>query len=183
MPPLHIDRNVGIRDFKNDRGLTDDQINTIVSWVDAGTPMGNPADMPPPLPKVDPNRWQLADIYGQPDLVLNSPPYTLAPRTQDKWFRPVIDTALTEERWVRAIELRPTGPDGRRIVHHVLTTLEQREEGGITGLAESAHDHQTNAGLFMEWAVGKVGEIFPEDSGKLMLPGSKIRWEIHMFAI
>ena len=50
MPPWHIDRNVGIREFKNDRGLTDDQIDTIVSWVDAGTPMGNPADLPPPLP-------------------------------------------------------------------------------------------------------------------------------------
>ena len=35
----------------------------------------------------------------------------------------------------------------------------------------------------MEWAVGKTGEIFNADAGKLMLPGSKIRWEIHMFAI
>ena len=35
----------------------------------------------------------------------------------------------------------------------------------------------------MEWAVGKVGEVFPADAGKLMLPGSRIRWEIHMFAI
>jgi hypothetical protein len=39
------------------------------------------------------------------------------------------------------------------------------------------------AGLFMEWAVGKVGEIFAADAGKLMLPGAKIRWEIHMFAV
>ena len=35
----------------------------------------------------------------------------------------------------------------------------------------------------MEWAVGKVGEVFPPDTGKLMLPGSKIRWEVHMHAI
>ena len=120
--------------------------------------------------------------FGAPDLVIKSPPYTLAARTQDKWFRPVSETGLTEPRWVRAIEIKPSYPDGRRIVHHVLTTLQQGEEG-VTGLAHSAHDVQTNAGLFMEWAVGKVGEVFAADAGKLMLPGSRIRWEIHMFAV
>jgi hypothetical protein len=83
---------------------------------------------------------------------------------------------------VRAIEIKPSVPDGRRIVHHVLTYLEQEEEG-VTGLAGSAQDIQGSAGLFMEWAVGKTGEIFQPDAGKLMLPGSKIRWEVHMYAI
>ncbi len=182
MPPWHIDKTVGIREFKNDRSLTDDQIDTLVSWVDAGTPLGDPNDLPPPVKFPDPTDWQLAKQFGAPDLVIESPPYTLAARTQDKWFRPVSDTGLTEPRWVRAIEIKPSYPDGRRIVHHVLTVLLQGEEG-ITGLAHSAHGVQANAGLFMEWAVGKVGEVFPADAGKLMLPGSKIRWEIHMFAV
>jgi hypothetical protein len=182
MPPWHIDKTVGIQEFKNDRGLTDDQIQTIVRWVDDGTPMGDPKDLPPRLPVQASNRWQLADTFGQPDLVLKSPPYTLAAHTQDKWFRPVTDTGLTEARWVRAIEIKPSVPDGRRIVHHVLTMLDQ-QEGMVTGLADEAHDAQMSAGLFMEWAVGKVGQIFPADAGKLMLPGAKIRWEIHMFAV
>jgi hypothetical protein len=182
MPPWHIDKSIGIRDFQNDRSLTDDQIQTIVRWVDAGTPMGDPKDMPPAKTFPDPTGWQLADQFGQPDLVIKSPPYTLAARTQDKWFRPVSEVPIDEPRWVRAIEIKPSFPDGRKIVHHVLTTLLQQEDG-ITGLAHTAHDVQTNAGLFMEWAVGKVGEVFPSDAGKLMLPGSRIRWEIHMFAI
>jgi len=181
MPPWHIDRNVGIREFKNDRGLTDAEIDTIVRWVDAGTPRGDVKELPAPAKPADPNAWQLEKDFGPPDVVIKSPPYTLAARTQDKWFRPVSDTGLTEPRWVRAIEIKPSG-DGRRIVHHVLTTLEQGEEG-VTGLAHSAHDVQRGAGLFMEWAVGKVGEVFPADSGKLLLPGARIRWEIHMFAI
>ena len=61
--------------------------------------------------------------------------------------------------------------------------LEQHEDGGIMNLASSAHDAQMSAGLFMEWSIGKTGEIFAPDAGKLLLPGSKIRWEIHMFAI
>jgi hypothetical protein len=182
MPPWHIDKTMGIRDYKNDRGLTDAQISTLVRWVDAGAPMGDPKDMPAPKVFPDPTGWQLAKDYGPPDLVITSPKYTLAARTQDKWFRPTTETGVTEPRWVRAIEIKPSYPDGRRIVHHVLTTLVQGEEG-ITGLAHEAHDVQRSPGLFMEWAVGKVGEVFAADAGKLMLPGSSIRWEIHMFAV
>jgi hypothetical protein len=182
MPPWHIDRNIGVRSFKNDRGLTDAEVGTIVSWVEAGAVEGDRADLPAPKTFPDPTGWQLESQFGKPDLVLKSPPYTLAAQTQDKWFRPVSETGLTEQRWVRAIEIKPSYPDGRRIVHHVLTTLEQGEEG-VTGLAHEAHDVQRTPGLFMEWAVGKTGEIFAADAGKLMLPGAKIRWEIHMFAI
>jgi hypothetical protein len=182
MPPWHIDRHIGIQDFKNDRGLSDAQVATIVNWVDGGAPEGDPKDLPPPAVFPDPNQWQFAKQFGAPDLVIKSPPYTLAAATEDKWYRPVTDTGLTEPRWVRAIEIRPTGPDGRRIVHHVLTILDQGEEG-VTGLAHEAHDVQRTPGLFMEWAVGKVGELYAADAGKLMLPGAKIRWEIHMFAI
>jgi len=182
MPPWHIDRTMGIRDYKNDRGLTDAEISTIVRWVDAGAPKGDPKDMPPAKVFPDPNGWQFAQDFGPPDLVITSPPYTLAARTQDKWFRPTSETGVTEPRWVRAIEIKPSSPGGRRITHHVLTTLVQREQG-ITGLAEEAHDVQRTPGLFMEWAVGKTGEVFPADAGKLMLPGSSIRWEIHMHAV
>ena len=183
MPPWHIDRTIGVQAFKNDGGLSDEQIAAIVDWVDSGTPLGNPKDMPPSITFPDPNRWQLAEQLGvQPDLVIRSKPYTLAPRTQDKWFRPVVETGLTEPRWVRAIEVKPVRANDRKIVHHVLAYLLQPEQG-VTGLASSAHDHQMNAGLFMEWAVGKTGQIFPDDAGKLMLPGSQIRWEVHMHAI
>ena len=48
MPPWHIDKNVGVRHFKNDRSLSDEQIATIVKWVDGGALRGNAADMPPP---------------------------------------------------------------------------------------------------------------------------------------
>jgi mono/diheme cytochrome c family protein len=182
MPPWHIDKTVGIQAFKNDRSLSDDQIRTIARWVDGGAPMGDPKDLPPNVKFPDPNRWQLADRFGEPDLIIRSKPYTLAARTQDKWFRPVTETGVTEPRWIRAIEVKPSYPAGRKIVHHVLAYLIQDEKDGIEGLASSAHDHQMNAGLFMEWAVGKTGQLFPADAGKLLLPGSRIRWEIHMHA-
>src|SRR5262245_66108466 len=47
MPPWHIDKTVGIQKFKNDRSLSDEQIDTIVRWIDAGAPQGDAKDMPP----------------------------------------------------------------------------------------------------------------------------------------
>jgi hypothetical protein len=35
----------------------------------------------------------------------------------------------------------------------------------------------------MEWALGKTGEIFGDDAGKLMLPGARIGWEVHYYAV
>ena len=52
MPPWHIDKSVGVQKFKNDMSLTDEQVDTIVRWVDAGAPQGDPKEMPPPKPLV-----------------------------------------------------------------------------------------------------------------------------------
>src|SRR5579872_2133850 len=48
MPPWHLDKTVGIQKFQNDRSLSDEQIATIVKWVDSGAAQGDPKDMPPP---------------------------------------------------------------------------------------------------------------------------------------
>jgi hypothetical protein len=140
--------------------------------------------MPPPVEWPDPAVWQLAKEFGEPDIVVKSEPFTVAPQGQDKWWRPTTETGITEPRWVRAIEIKPSVPNGRKVVHHVLTTLLQTEDG-ITHLASTAEHSGApmSPGLFMEWAVGKTGEIFNPDAGKLMLPGSRIRWEVHYYAI
>src|SRR6266481_2332561 len=60
MPPWHIDRTVGVRKFKNDMSLTDEQIGAIVRWVDSGAPAGDPKDLPPPKQWPDDNQWKAA---------------------------------------------------------------------------------------------------------------------------
>ena len=42
MPPWHLDRNIGVQGFKNDPSLTEDQIATILKWVDTGRAAGQP---------------------------------------------------------------------------------------------------------------------------------------------
>jgi hypothetical protein len=182
MPPWHIDKSVGMQHFQNDRSLSDAQIDTIVRWVDAGAPMGDPKDMPSPLTWPESETWNFAELFGEPDLVIKSPSYTVPAKAQDAWYKPVVDTGLTEPRWVRAIEIRPTTVEGRRVTHHALARLEQDEgHGNEIGATASAADG--GPGLFMEWAVGKQGEIMRPGAGKLMLPGSKIVWDIHYHAV
>ena len=85
MPPWHIDKNVGIQHFQNDRSLSDAQISTIVKWVDAGAPKGEMKDMPAPVKWPNEQIWNFASIYGEPDLIIKSPAYKMPAQAQDAW--------------------------------------------------------------------------------------------------
>src|SRR5688572_22608821 len=60
MPPWHIDKTVGIQQFKNDRSLSDEQIETVVAWVDKGAPHGDSKDMPAAKKWEDGQGWNFA---------------------------------------------------------------------------------------------------------------------------
>ena len=170
MPPWHIDRTVGIREFQNDISLTDEEIQTIVGWVDAGAPLGDPADMPPPaeFPSFE-DRWAYEEVFGRPpDVVVASEPFTVPANGMDQWphLRTPV-TGLTERRWIRAVEVKPADPQSRYVFHHGNPSLEQSD--GRTGLVGSA--------------VGKEGDIYPSDSGKLLEPGATVVFNMHLFPI
>jgi hypothetical protein len=184
MPPWHLDKTVGIQRFQNDRSLTDEEIQIIARWVDAGAALGDVKDMPPPKrwPKND--GWQLAQQFGEPDLVIKSESYTMPAHGQDVWFKPLTEIPLTEPRWVRAVEIRPSTPAGRRITHHVLARLQQDEAAaGISARPPATDAFGVGPGLLMEWAIGKNYDIYRPNTGKLLLPGAHIWWELHLHAV
>ncbi len=172
MPPWHLDKTVGIQEFKNDRSLSDDEIATIVKWVDAEAPRGDPKDMPPAKVWPEGQGWNYTARFGQqePDLIIRSKPWTQKKGANDTWWKPIVETGITEPRWVRAIEVRPSTVKGRKIAHHANSDLLQNEPSDLI---------QAGPGRFMEWAVGKEGELMRPNAGKLMLPGSRIAWDIH----
>lgn len=175
MPPWQIDRSVGIQKFKNDRSLTDEQVATIVKWVDAGAPQGDAKDMPAAKTWPSDQGWNFAAQFGQkePDLIINSYDFTMPAVSQDVWDKRVTPSGITEPRWVRAIEIRPAAIKGRKITHHAIAYLEQEEAAGPSAPPPGLPTP------FMEWAVGKQGEMLRPDTGKLLLPGSKFHWDIH----
>ena len=173
MPPYQIDRTVGVTKFKNDEALAPGELETIVRWVDAGAPQGDVKDLPPAVTWPDDQGWNFAALFGQkePDLIVRSEPFTMPARAQDAWDKRVTESGITEARWVRAIEIRPNSVKGRKVTHHAIAYLEQTDPGAPpTGALPVP---------FMEWAVGKQGELMRPDTGKLLLPGSRFRWDVH----
>ena len=180
MPPWHMDKTVGIQDFENDISLSDDQIATIVAWVENGAKRGNGNDMPTPKEWPRGDVWLLSDRLGaQPDLVVSSPKWTQPAEGQDQWYQPIVDTGLTEDRWVKAVEVRPS-LKGRRIVHHALANLIQEEaESDFTPVV----DVPGRGAFLTEFAVGKIGDVFRPNTGKLLKAGSQISYDIHYHSV
>lgn len=180
MPPWHIDKTIGIQEFENDRSLSDQEIDTIARWVDAGAPKGDPTAMPPAIQWPGEQGWNYAKHFGQtePDLIVKSLPWTQKAGANDAWWKPVVETHLTEPRWVRAIEIRPGSVKGRKITHHAIARLQQQETDLLAANPLDANGNPL-PGTFMEWAVGKQGEMMRPNSGKLMLPGARIVWDVH----
>jgi mono/diheme cytochrome c family protein len=192
MPPWHIDKSVGIQQFKNDMSLTDEQIDTIVRWVDGGAPQGDPKDLPPAKPPVTTNEWQgVMNGYGPPDLVIKSSEYKMPAKHQDVWYRPQSDIPITEPRWIRMVEIRPSNLQARKTLHHSVAyqVLSPDNVQSInTGLAPgpssvSADDAVNRRPMIMEWAIGKGYDRYRDDTGKLLMPGEKISWDQHIHAV
>jgi len=192
MPPWHIDQSVGVQKFKNDMSLSQKQIDTIVAWVDAGAPQGDPKDLPPARTIANDNEWQaVKDGFGPPDLVIKSSEYKMPASHQDVWYRPMSDIPITEPKWVRMVEIRPSSLKARKTVHHSIAYLMLNDDpdavnqGTANGPAPAASrdDLVSRRPQLMEWAIGKGYDKFREGTGKLIVPGEKISWDQHIHAV
>jgi len=164
MPPWYIDRHVGITKFKGDPSLSDAEIATITRWVDQGAPAGNPADMPPPRQFAEIDKWHI----GKPDMVVSLPkPYELRASGPDEFYDVDVDPGFTEDMYVAAVETKPEAYSFK-VVHHATVNMIEDEEEDPVGL------------FFNEYALGKNGDIFPEDSGRLIKAGSKLHFNLHL---
>ena len=186
MPPWPIDTQVGIQRFKGNRSLSSEEIQTIVAWVDAGAPRGNPADEPPAIDWPGWGEyWTYEDTFGRPpDVVVTSPSYTVKADGMDQWpnLPPVEVTSemgITGERWVRAVELRPSNAAAASVFHHGSARVQNRaDEDRSRG--PGARVHQTRDQL-AEAAVGVQGSIFPEGTGRLLKEGDLVNFNPHFY--
>jgi hypothetical protein len=168
MPPWHLDKTVGVRKYKNDRSLSDDEIATIVRWVDTGAPQGNPSDMPAPLAFRSEADW----FIGAPDLKVTTPnDFVMYANGPDWWIDQFAEVQLTEDRWIKAMEIKPSNP---KIVHHVV----------VYAIEPDAPEGTPETGVQLhEYAVGKYGDIFGDNTGRLLKKGTRLRYDMHYFAI
>lgn len=170
MPPYQYDRDIGEQHLKNDWRLSDADIKTIVDWVDAGSPMGNPEDLPQPRQYPEIGEWRLAAELGPPDQLIKSTPWDVPGRGQDMWWEPEVDSGITESRCIKAVETLPSAAAHGSTHHANSHFLVQNEKG-----------EWVTYGRLSEYAYGKLGEKTPEGACRTAPANSKVSWSIHYY--
>ena len=182
MPPWFADAQYG--HFRNDRSLPQKDIDTLVSWVDAGAPEGDPKDLPQPLAYVD--GWNI----GQPDMVLEMPePFHVPASGTIEYQYVVLPYKFTEDRWVQMAEVRP---GNRAMVHHVIAYIRDgsskwmrdKKPGELFVPEADANGNRPslNGDLLSGFAPGLPPSILEPGQGRLIKAGSDIVLQLHYTA-
>ena len=117
----------GYGDFANNNGLTQREIDFLVSWAESYGPRNNgevytgiatQKASKPVQARTDFERWAL----GKPDLLLPIPANTIEPRQADQVERTIVDPKLKSDRWLRGLEYKP---GDRRVVHAVSFAIQE----------------------------------------------------------
>ena len=169
MPPGQIDNKVSHR-MKNEMNLSDAEMQTLVRWVNAGSPVDGEVDPLEDLVWSD-TKWTVSEELGEPDLIVRIPPQAV-PATGVVDYRDIpIDLGLTEDRWVRASEV---APDKKEVLHHIITTIippggvEDAQTAFISAINSLPEERAAaiRAEMFAAIATGEapdIGKIFQEN--------------------
>jgi hypothetical protein len=178
MPPWYAEAPPG--HFANDWRLTDAEVSTISRWIDAHTPEGDLADMPPARHFAD--GW----LNGQPNLVLAIPkPVQIPASGNDLHPSFVFEHDFDQDTWVSGFEIRP---DVRKIVHHANLNVVIPEPGKTVDwntLQEKGERKEDRNFTIKSIHVGVPGRYaFQTAKGvAVLLPkGSRLRIDLHYVA-
>jgi len=174
MPPWHAsDATHDV--FSNETTLTEQEIDTILTWVKTGAKRGNPADAP------ESKVWQDGWIMGEPDLILDFPePFFIEDDVQDLYKNFTVtltEDQLPEDAWVQGIEFLP----GSEVVHHIIAyaaapgVAAMSEDEETEGNEEALRERVMLGGL----APGTDARFLGEGFGIPIRKGGQITFAMH----
>jgi hypothetical protein len=167
MPPFYAAGPAGY--YKNDLRLTDEEKSLIFDWVDAGSPEGDPALLPPAIEWTD-SPWPL----GPPDLVIQFPRHS-PPRTfRDQHITFVTDYVFSEETWVRALHLKT---ETSKAVHHS-TQFIWNAKNPVPANGKTL-DHIPPKRALFTWFPGFLTEPLPDGQAIRIPKGARIASRTH----
>ena len=183
MPPWFADPRFG--HFSNDPSLTELQVETILAWVKAGAPAGDPHDAP------SPPQWSEGWNITKPDVTLKMPvPVSLPADGDVEYTYEIVPTHFSEDKWVQMVEVRPSGP---QYVHHAVVYIRPPDSNwlrhapiGVPFTASTLSDpqdrldaHGTTSDLLLVYAPGSSPDRWPDGMAKFVPAGSDIVFQIH----
>ena len=180
MPPWPPE--AGTHRLRDERRLTAGQIQIFADWLAAGTPEGDPHDLPAPP------QWSAEWQLGPPDAVARMPlKYQLAADGPDVYRNFVLPVALPAAKYVRAVEFRPVNP---RIVHHAFMQVDRRGgsrkldgrdgQPGFGGMNLPGGVEMMPGDYFLSWQPGKIASAEEPGYGWPLAPGDDFVLEAHL---
>jgi len=168
MPPMQVDPNIS--HFSNARYIANNDLQTLVHWIDAGSPRGTAKD--DPLTKLHfgtRTDWQL----GKPDFVITAKTHEVPATGVLDYINDEIELQFDEDKWVKAVQFIPGDPT---VLHHLLSYVTAPRE---TAAGEAAPT-STPVRFLEGYAPGKVDAMtFPTDTGVYIPKGHKLTMQFH----
>ncbi len=162
MPPWHADPDIG--QWRGDRSLAIEEVQTLVHWIEAGAPRG---DGPDPLESVQPlsSKWPM----GEPDLVLDIPGFEVPATGVVNYQFPYVKNPLDHGIWIKATTILP---GDRSVVHHVLAGSTESNE--LPGRQDNLFQN-----YIIGYAPGAESYVMPEGTGVYVPPGGYYLFQLH----
>jgi len=157
MPPWHADPKHG--EWRNDRRISQEAINTILAWVNNGAKEGDPKDLPP-APEYTAG-WRI----GKPDQIFSAPEQSVPAQGVVDYQYLTVPTNFKEDRWVTSAEIRS---GASAVVHHVIVFV---QEPGSTSRLQGR--------LLVGFAPGEDPTVFRPGFGRKVPAGSNLVFQIH----
>ncbi|MFM9008483.1 MAG: hypothetical protein ACKORE_07880, partial [Bacteroidota bacterium] len=175
MPPWPPDP--AYRSFIHERSLSVTEKQTILDWINNGSPQGNPAQAPPPPV------YTSAEVIQNPDLVSKMPVYTIPPIAYDIYRCFVMPTGNTLQQFITGMEVVP---GNKSVVHHVLvfedttnTPLQLDAQDPNPGYVSFGGTGSNASKLLGAWVPGSSPDFYPAGTGIPLSPGANIIIQIH----
>ena len=188
MPPWHAVPGFG--SFRDERVLSQREIDVLSGWAKAGAPEGDAADLLP-APRRPKSSWRL----GEPDLVVELPQEFVVPAEgEDIYQYFVIPSKLIEDEVLVGIDFRPGDPS---VVHHLIVYLDESgqareldkrtDEPGFSLFGgEDSEGYDKETGFTPEslrtvagWAPGTDPYKLPDGMGIPLQAGGDFVFEVH----
>ncbi len=167
MPPWHADPTVG--HWSNDRSIAREDLQTLVSWIDAGAPRGEGEDPLAQFASAKPKWGQL----GEPDLIIDIPPTDVPATGVVDYQYKYVTNPLEKDVWVRASQIVP---GERAVLHHVITRFGELE---TEGPRKGRISNRRIGGGLAGYVPGAEARPLPEGTGTLLPAGATIEFQMH----
>ncbi len=161
MPPWQADPHHGT--FSQDLSLTTEEKQTLLHWIEQGTPRGEGED-PLAVDVAAAKPWPL----GKPQHIIDIPPQKIPSNGIIDYKYIHMNSPFEEDTWITGADVHP---GDRQALHHVIIFIVPQE-------GERKQYRRWLTG----YAPGVKGDLFPENTGVLLRKNERLLLELHYTA-